>query len=63
MFVVAMAVAGIQIKYKSEILSLCEMIEKSLLLRDSPLITPLPNPDTSAKASTSTNISIKVIVI
>ena len=33
-------------------LSLCEMIEKSLFLRDSPSTTPLPDPDASAKMST-----------
>ena len=51
-FVVATAVAVIQTKYESEMLSLRKMIEKSLLLRDSPLTTPPPDPNTSAKVST-----------
>lgn len=36
-------------------LSLREMIEKSLLFRDSPLTTPPPNPDASAKVFTPPN--------
>lgn len=41
---VATAVASIQTKHESKILSLREMIEKSLLLRDSPSATPPSRP-------------------
>ena len=47
---VATAVASLQAKHESEMLSLREMIEKSLLLRDSPSATPPPDPDTAPKA-------------
>ena len=47
---VATAVAPIQAQYESEMLFLREMIEKSLLLRDSPSATPLPDPNTTLKA-------------
>ena len=46
----ATAVASIQAKHKSEMLSLREMIEKSLLLRDSPSATPPPDLDATSKA-------------
>ncbi len=48
--VVATAVTSIQTKYDSEILSLWEMIEKSLLLREFPSATPPPDLDTTPKA-------------
>ena len=48
---VAIAITAIQTKHESEMLSLCEMLEKSLLLRDSPLTTLPPDLDTSAKMS------------
>ncbi len=47
---VAIAVSSIQAKHESEMLSLREMIEKSLLLRESPSATPPPDPDASPKA-------------
>ncbi len=47
---VAITVSSIQAKHESEMLSLQEMIEKSLLLRDSPSATPPPNPDAAPKA-------------
>ncbi len=47
---VATAVASIQAKHESEILSLREMIEKSLLLRESPSSTPPPDPDATPKS-------------
>ncbi len=49
-FAVATTVAAIQAKHKNEMLSLREMIEKSLLLRESPFATPPPDPDATAKA-------------
>lgn len=49
---VTTAVTAIQIKYESEMLSLHELIEKSLLLRDSSLAIPPPDLDASAKLST-----------
>lgn len=48
--VIAIAIASIQAKHDSEMLSLREMIEKSLLLRESPFATPLPNLDAAPKA-------------
>lgn len=49
---VATVITTIQIKHESEMFSLREMIEKSLLLRDSILTTPSPNPNAFAKMST-----------
>ncbi len=46
----ATAVAAIQGKHENEILALREMIEKSLLLRESPSATPPPDPDAAPKA-------------
>ena len=47
---VAAAVAAMQAKHENEMLSLREMIEKSLLLRESPSSTPPPDPDATPKA-------------
>ena len=47
---VARAVASIQAKHESKMLSLREMIEKSLLLRDSSSATPPPDPDATPKS-------------
>ena len=47
---VATAVAAIQAKHENEMLALRKMIEKSLLLRESPSATSLPNPDALSKA-------------
>ena len=47
---VATAVANIQAKYEGEMLSLREMIEKSLRLRESPSATAPPDPDATPKA-------------
>ena len=47
---VATAVASIQAKHESEMLSLREMIEKSLFLRDSQSATPLPDPNATPKS-------------
>ncbi len=47
---VATAVATIQGKHENEILALRKMIEKSLLLRESPSATPPPDPDAAPKA-------------
>lgn len=58
--IVATIFAVIQAKHKDKTLSLYEMIKKSLLLRDSPSATPLPNPDATAKAPTPSNASSKV---
>ncbi len=52
---VATAVSSIQAKYESKILSLREMIEKSLLLRDFPSATPPPDPDVAPKAHSGAN--------
>ena len=46
---VATAVSSIQAKHESEMLSLREMIEKSLLLRESPSATPPPDPNATPK--------------
>ncbi len=48
--IVATAVATIQAKYENVMLSLWKMIEKSLLLKESPSNTPPPDPDTTPKA-------------
>ncbi len=47
---VVMTVASIQTKHDSEMLSLREMIEKFLLLRESPFSTPPPDLDATPKA-------------
>ena len=47
---VATAVASIQTKLESEMLSLREMIKKSLLLSNSLSATPLSNPDAAPKS-------------
>lgn len=47
---VTTAVVAIQTKHESEMLSLREIIEKSLLLRESPSTTTLSDPDVSLKA-------------
>lgn len=60
-FVVAIAVIAIQAKHNNEMLSLQEMIEKSLLLRKSPSITLLPNSDTTTKAYFGNNSLPKTI--
>lgn len=53
---VVTAVANIQAMHKSEMLSLREMIKKSLLLRKSP-----PDPDTTLKAHPGANFLSKTI--
>lgn len=53
---VAIAVASIQAKHKSKMLSLREMIKKSLLLRNSPSATPLPDPDAASKAHSGADL-------
>ncbi len=50
---IATAVSSIQAKHDSEMLSLREMIDKSLLLRESSFATPPPNPDAAPKPHTS----------
>ncbi len=57
---VATAVASIQTKHESEMLSLREMIEKSLLLRDSPSATPPPDPDATPKSPPGGDLLLKV---
>ncbi len=52
---VATAVATIQAKHEAEMLSLREMIEKSLFWRESPSAIPLPNPDVSPKVHPTAN--------
>lgn len=61
MSAVATAIAAIQVKYKGEMFSLREMIEKSLLLRTSFFATPLPNPNVAFKAYPITNSLLKNI--
>lgn len=46
---IAIAVASIQAKHKNEMFSLREMIEKSLLLKESPSATPPLDPDAIPK--------------
>ncbi len=59
---IATTIATIQAKYKGEILSLWEMIKKSLLLRESPSATPSPNPKATPKAHPSTDFLPKTII-
>lgn len=59
-FAIIIVVAAIKAKQKDEILSLHEMIEKFLLLRDSPMTTPLSNPNISTKTSIPNNTLLKV---
>ena len=47
---VSIAVASVQAKHENEMLSLREMIEKSLLLRESPSAIPPPDPDATPKS-------------
>ena len=47
---VATAVTAIQAKHEDEMLSLQEMIEKSLLLKESPSAAPPPDRDATSKA-------------
>ena len=54
-FVVTTMVASIQAKHESEMLSLREIIEKSLLLRDSASATPPPDPDAAPKVRPGAN--------
>lgn len=56
---ITVAIAAIQTKHKEEILALREMIEKSLLLRDSVSSTPLPNLNASSKALPPTDLQLK----
>lgn len=58
-FAVAKAVAAIKTKHGSKMLSLREMIEKSLILRDYSLTIPLPNLDASTIMSTPPDNPIK----
>lgn len=46
----AIAIAAIQAKHENEMLSLREIIKKSLLLRESLSTTPPPNTDTTSKS-------------
>lgn len=55
-FIVAMAVDAIQAKYKGEMLFQQKMIEKSLLLRKSPSMTPLLDPNVSLKSYPTTDL-------
>ena len=52
---VSVAVDAIQTKHKLEMLALREMIEKSLLLRNSSSSTPSPDPDATLKAHPATD--------
>ena len=54
-YAVVTAVASIQAKHESEMLSLPEIIKKSLLLRDSPSATPPPDPDAAPKSHPDAN--------
>ena len=56
---VATAVASIQAKRKSKMISLWEMIEKSLLLRESSFATPPPDPDATPKALSGSDSLLK----
>lgn len=56
---VAIVVAVIQTKYENEILFLQEMIKKSLLLRNSPSVTPFLNLDTTLKPYLGANFLSK----
>ena len=58
---VATAVVSIQAKHESEMLSLQEMIKKSLLLRDSPSMTPPLDPDAAPKSHPDANSIPKAI--
>lgn len=52
---VVTAIASIQTNHESKMLSLREMIEKSLLLRNSPSTTLTPDPDTALKVYPGAN--------
>ncbi len=60
-FAVAIAVIAIQTKHMNEMLALQEMIEKSLLLQESPSTTPPPDPDASPKALPAADSLLKAI--
>ena len=59
---VATAVASIQAKHKSEMLSFWKMIEKFLLLRESPSATPPPDSDTTPKSLLTANSLPKAFI-
>lgn len=61
-FVIATAVATIQVKHKGEMLSLREIIQKSLLFRDFFLVTSLPNLDTAFKAYLGADFLSKALI-
>lgn len=59
--VIAIAIAIIQAKYESKILSLYEMTKKLLLLKDFSLAIPPSNPDSTIKAHPSTNALLRAL--
>lgn len=58
-FAVVIAVAAIQVKHKGNIFSLREMIEKSLLLRESSFANLPPDPNATPKVHLGANIFLK----
>lgn len=60
-FTITAAVDGIHTKHKKEMFALQEIIEKSLLFKDSTSFTSPPNPNASNKALPSTNLQLKTI--
>lgn len=56
---VAVALASAQTKYKEEMLALCGMIEKALLLRESGSSTPLSDSNVSSKLSPLADLPLK----
>lgn len=58
-FAVAAAIASAQIKHEEEMLPLCKMIKKALLLRESGSSTPLFNPNASSKLSPPADLPSK----
>lgn len=58
---VATAIAAIQVKYEEEMFALREMIEKSLVLRQSAFSTVSPDPNALSKAPPRANLLLKTI--
>ena len=58
---VVTGIADIQAKYEGKMLSLREMIKKSLLLKESPSATPPPDSDTTSKAHHGVDSLLKAI--
>lgn len=58
---ISIAIAAIQAKYDENMLTLCKLIKRFLLLKDFPFITPSPNLDATTKALLSIDTLLKAL--